>query len=121
MEEFDRLLAAGTGQLANASHSRVSPVGKAFAAAREAGINLYDYDLKHPGLAGAYLKACVTYLVISGKPFKGDVPSCGIDEETVSGVKELPVVIVGHEGDLRLADFLEPLGLSKRKERTGEE
>ena len=45
----------------------------------------------------------------------------GIDEETVSGVKELPVVIVGHEGDLRLADFLEPLGLSKRKERTGEE
>ena len=94
MEEFDRLLAAGTGQLANASHSRVSPVGKAFAAAREAGINLYDYDLKHPGLAGAYLKACVTYLVISGKPFKGDVPSCGIDEETAAKLRTIAESII---------------------------
>ena len=89
MDNFDHLLTEGTALLAKASHSLVSPVGQAFAAAREAGINLYDTDLKHPGPAGAYLKACVTYLVISGKAFKGDVPSCGLPEETAAKLRTI--------------------------------
>lgn len=80
LEEFDRLLDEGTTMLAAAAGSRKSLVGQAFTASRER-YQLLDTDTKHPGLAGAYLKACVVYLTISGKAFRGDVPCCGLPEE----------------------------------------
>ena len=91
LDRFDDLLRDGTATLAAVSHSGVSPVGQAFAAARAAGTpeGLYDYDSKHPGLAGAYLKACVTYLIISGRPFKGAVPSCGLPEDTAALLRQI--------------------------------
>ena len=96
MAEFDRLLTEGTQTLARVSRSQVSPVGQAFAAARAAGAapNLYDSDAKHPGLAGAYLKACITYLVITGKPFKGEVPSCQLPEEVAAKLRAIAESII---------------------------
>ena len=96
MERFDALLADGCRTLATVSRSEVSPVGQAFAAARSAGApeGLYDTDSKHPGLAGAYLKACVTCLVISGRPFKGAVPACGLPEEEASALRKIAETIV---------------------------
>ena len=91
LEEFDRLLAEGSAMLAAAGNCKVSPVGQAFAKARtqKAASTLYDTDAKHPGLAGAYLKACVTYLVISGKPFYGEVPSCGLPEDEAAKLRTI--------------------------------
>lgn len=96
MEEFDRLLSEGTNALAFAGNAKVSPVGQAFAAARAANAaeDLYTVDAKHPGLAGAYLKACVTYLLISGKTFKGDVPSCYLPEDTAAKLRSIAESII---------------------------
>lgn len=96
MDRFDALLRDGTTSLAAASHSKSSPVGQAFAAAREAGVTegLYDYDAKHPGLAGAYLKACVTCLIISGHPFSGNVPACGLPPQTAAELRRIAETIV---------------------------
>ena len=58
----------------------LSPIGKAFAKARnEYGFtSAYNYllytDNYHPHRYGAYLKACVNYLLLYGQPF-GDHPA----------------------------------------------
>lgn len=96
MDGFDLLLHRGSAALADACRGKVSPVGAAFGAARAASIRegLYDYDAKHPGLAGAYLKACVTCLVISRRPFSPDVPACGLPEQTAAELRRIAETIV---------------------------
>lgn len=96
MERFDSLLVEGTAKLAAAARADINPVGQAYAAARAAGApeGLYDTDLKHPGLAGAYLKACVTYLKLSHHRFKGDVPSCGLPEDVAANLRSIAQSIV---------------------------
>ena len=96
MERFDSLLVDGTRKLATSARADINPVGQAYAAARAAGApeGLYDTDAKHPGLAGAYLKACISYLKISGHRFKGDVPSCGLPEETAAALRSIAESIV---------------------------
>ena len=59
-------------------------VGMYIAMARQADregypeIGLYFPDEKHPSAEGAYLKACVEYLLLFGKRFSPDAPDCGI-------------------------------------------
>ncbi len=91
-DRFDSLLDEGTRKLASASHTSISPVGQAFAAVRnddDAPADLLGDDHKHQSLAGSYLKACVEYLLISGKPFKGDVPCCGLDGDTAGYLRSI--------------------------------
>ena len=57
-------------------------------------VNLLADDDKHPSLAGAYLKACVTYLVLSGRRFKGSVPSCGLAEEDAKSLRSIAESVV---------------------------
>jgi len=91
LENFDALLADGTAALALAGRADVNPVGPAFAAVRADGspVNLFFPDNKHQGLAGSYLKACVTYLKISGKAFHGTVPSCGLPESDAAYLRSI--------------------------------
>ena len=91
--EFDRLLEEGSWLLAEAGVGDKIPVGKAFVAARER-VELLGSDAKHPGLAGAYLKACVTCLVFTGKPFTGDVPTCGLSAEDAAYLRRTAEDIV---------------------------
>lgn len=79
LEEFDRMLDEGTTMLASSAGTLKTLVGQAFAAARDE-VKLLDKDDKHQSLAGSYLKACVTYLTISGRHFKGYVPTWGLPE-----------------------------------------
>ena len=90
-ERFDALLADGASKLALAGHAGVNPVGPAFAAVRADGapVDLFFPDSKHQNLAGSYLKACVCYLTISGKPFHGAVPSCGLPEEDAAYLRSI--------------------------------
>lgn len=81
LEEFDSMLDKGAAMLAAAAGAEVSYVGRAFAASTKANPDLLvlDHDYKHQSLAGSYLKACVTWLTISGKTrFEGPVPNCGL-------------------------------------------
>lgn len=79
MENFDALMADGTSRLVrNAEESfpghefGISPLAGAFDIVRNgnSGIDLYCGDRKHPSIYGAYLKACVNYLMIFGGKFQ---------------------------------------------------
>ena len=96
LDRFDALLADGASKLALAGHASVSPVGPAFAAVRADGspVDLFFPDRKHQGLAGSYLKACVIYLIISGKPFHGPVPSCGLSDQDAAYLRSIAEKIV---------------------------
>lgn len=85
---FDSLLEEGTSMLIEKAAEAFpetefifSPIGRAFAEVRRtssvrdnqspddsktSGINLYDKDNKHQSIYGAYLKACVNYLILFG-------------------------------------------------------
>ena len=79
---FDEMLWKGSTALADEDKdiNWLSPIGKAFAKARnEYGFtSAYNYllytDNYHPHRYGAYLKACVNYLLLYGQPF-GDHPA----------------------------------------------
>ena len=88
LEEFDRLLDEGTDKLAASAGTLKSLVGQAFAAARSE-FKLLDKDDKHQSIAGSYLKACVTYLTISGRHFKGYVPTWGLPEADAARLRAI--------------------------------
>lgn len=95
-DAFDALLVQGTQRLAELSQTLVSPIGKAFAKARQErpDINLYHPDNKHQSDYGTYLKVCVNYLLIYGKPFKGQVASCGMDPEKCAYLQKIAEQVV---------------------------
>ena len=79
LEEFDNLMADGTSRLIRnaemafpANEFEISPIAKAFAIVRDgdSGIDLYTEDGKHQSVYGAYLKACVNYLMMFGGKFQ---------------------------------------------------
>ena len=80
-ENYANLLAAGTVSLAEAANDIVSPIGTAFKNVRNgsSGINLYHTDDYHQGPYGAYLKACVNYLVLYKTRFGAHPADCGLD------------------------------------------
>jgi len=80
-ENFDNLLLSGSLSIAKSIGSPVSPIGQAFKLARERHpeIELYHSDVKHQGPYGAYLKACVNYLVLYGEPFGSTPADCGLN------------------------------------------
>ena len=78
-EAFDEALQKGTEQLAPAMGADISPIGNAFILGRELGLPLYWTDDFHQNYLGAYLKACVNYLVLFGEPFTGEVSNWGQD------------------------------------------
>ena len=80
-DNFDNLLASGTASLAEAADDMVSPIGRAFQEVRKgtSGINLYHTDDYHQGPYGAYLKACVNYLVLYKTRFGSNPADCGLD------------------------------------------
>lgn len=86
---FDEALTQGAAMIAKAAHCAVSPIGPAFAAAREQGVGLYHADEKHQGEYGAYLKACVNYLTVYGKPFSGSVSDCNLPAETAAVLRSI--------------------------------
>lgn len=97
LDEFDKMMRKGTARIAGANKGMVSPIGKAFAICREErpDINLYSKDSVHQSVYGAYLKACVNYLVLFHTPFAGDVPACGLDAEKAAFLRNVAMRTVG--------------------------
>jgi len=92
-EKIDSLLRKGCGMVLedNNGINAVSPIGQAFQKARENGLDIYDPDNHHQNCNGAYLKACVNYLML----FDGEINEaledidCGLDHNTAMSLRKL--------------------------------
>lgn len=102
---FDRLLLSGSLSIAKTIGAPVSPIGQAFKMAREKHpeIDLYHTDIKHQGPYGAYLKACVNYLVLYGEKFSGMPADCGLNPSYTAKLRSVAeAVVLGHEKDYNI-------------------
>lgn len=102
LKNFDQLLRDGSKKMAKKAHTKVSPIGEAFAIARaeRPDIELLDPDKKHQSALGTYLKSCVNYLLIYGEAFHGDVANCGYDAASCAYLRSVAerVVLKGEKG-----------------------
>ena len=99
---FESYNAAGARAMAEAAGTWVSPIGVAFRIVREgtSGINLYHTDNKHQSVYGAYLKACVNYLVLYGEAFGSSPADCGIEPSKAAYLRSVAEqVVLGHENE----------------------
>ena len=88
---FTDLLDEGAHKLAEMNRASVSPIGDAFEIVynENKDIRLYDTDNKHQSHYGAYLKACVNYLVVTGEAFSGTVATCGLEKEKAEYLQKI--------------------------------
>ena len=95
-DEFDKYQWMGSVALANECKeiNWIAPLGRAFSIARkEQGFTEeYNYlqytDNYHPNNYGAYLKACVYYLIMFGEHF-GDAPAdCSVDSVNAKKLRD---------------------------------
>ena len=94
-ERFDKALYGGGMLIADACDIWISPIGRAYIKAREKGVSLYrSDDNKHPALTGAYLKACVNYLMIFGEAFDSNAPDLGLDAATAATLRSVAEEVV---------------------------
>lgn len=99
---FEAYNSAGAKAMAQAAGAWVSPIGPAFRQVREggSGINLYYTDNKHQSDWGAYLKACVNYLVLFGERFGSDPADCGLNPDRAAYLRSVAEqVVLGNESD----------------------
>lgn len=99
---FETYNDAGAKAMAKAAGTWVSPIGPAFRQVREggSGINLYYSDSKHLSEYGAYLKACVNYLVLFGERFGADPADCGLNPDKAAYLRSVAEqIVLGNEGD----------------------
>lgn len=94
-EAFDGALQRGSEILGPAMGAELSPIGNAFILAREAGLDLYHTDHFHQNFTGAYLKACVNYLVLFREPFNGEVADYCLDPAVAAKCREIAEKVTG--------------------------
>jgi len=96
LKNFDKLLEKGSKALCKATDAEMSPIGRAYALSRELypDIPLYAADDKHQSVYGAYLKACVNYLLIFGEPFGEGVSDCNLEAGTAAKLRSVASKII---------------------------
>lgn len=77
--------------------SKISPIADAFDIVRNErpDINMYHTDSYHQSKEGSYLKSCVNYLMLFGKPFGENPADCLVDKDVAAylrGVAERVVL-----------------------------
>lgn len=88
-DSFDNYLVEGCKAIAKQTGCTRSPICEAFAKARKAGFDLYFTDSKHQGDYGAYLKACVDYLVVYGGAFYDSTSDCNLPARAAERLREI--------------------------------
>lgn len=104
-EELEKNLVKGVKMMARKGHSWISPIGEAFMLVEKEHpeIKLLGKDDKHQSPEGSYLKACVNYLVITGKKFEGEPWNGDISPEVASILRNAAErTVLGHEGRYRI-------------------
>ena len=106
LELFDKALQGGALLVADATDTWLSPINEAFKQARAAGItDLLHTDNKHPNRNGAYLKACVNYLLLYGEAFDANVPDCLVSAATAAKLRSIAeTVVLGNINSFRNPD-----------------
>lgn len=102
LANFDKLLAEGTMTMAKSISSWISPIGQAFTLCRSKypAIKLNYTDDKHQSNEGAYLKACVNYLVLFGEKFDSNVSNCDLDPADAAKLRAIAEeVVLGNESN----------------------
>lgn len=102
---LDHHLGKGASEIARKADVWLSPIGIGFNTVRSErpDIDLFEPDAKHQSAAGSYLKCCINYLVLTGKPFTGEVATCGIDPDTAAYLREAAQrTVLGHEKEYRI-------------------
>ena len=88
------------GPAEDANINWLSPIGKAFAKARNdyGFTDAYNYllytDNYHPQRYGAYLKACVNYLILFGEPFGPAPADCDVPPADAAKLRAAAEAIV---------------------------
>ena len=74
----------------------VSPISEAFRIVRDErhDINLYHTDKHHQSVYGSYLKSCVNYLVLYGKPFGSSPADCNLDPQVTAYLRSVAERVV---------------------------
>lgn len=103
-EEFDRNLVVGTRLYLKAMNKAlkklgmkpmdcISPIGDAFAIVRaeRPDIVLLRSDNHHQSEFGAYLKACVNYIIIYGGTFSPATATCDLDPQTCKYLQDVAI------------------------------
>lgn len=95
-EKLDCLLKKGSEMLQDEVDANiwVSPIGLGFRVGREEGLNLLYTDDRHQNRAGAYMKACINYLLIYGERFTSDVSDCAVDAATAAKIRQIAERVV---------------------------
>lgn len=95
-DALERYLEKGSKALSKKAGLPLSPIGRGFTLVRKErpDIQMFEPDMKHQSAAGSYLKCCINYLVISGKPFSGEVATCGLDADTAAYLRSVALRIV---------------------------
>lgn len=95
-ESLDYHLGRGAAKMARKARTGLSPIGDAFNLAMKIWPEgkLLGPDNHHQSLEGAYLKACVNYLLIARKPFSGTPASCGVNPEVASFLRAIAQQVV---------------------------
>lgn len=93
MQEY---VTAGTELMCEASGAGMTLLGKAWEKVRaeRPDIEMYHTDNHHPSYAGSYLKACVNYLTLSGRPFGPAPADCLLDSGTAAYLRSVAESIV---------------------------
>ena len=96
-ERLERLLEQGAKMLAEQLSEYniiVSPIGKGFTTGREQNLKLLHSDNRHQSREGAYMKACINYLLIYKQPFTQSVSDCGVKAQTAQIIRDIAEHVV---------------------------
>jgi hypothetical protein len=103
--KLDEHLGRGAAAIARKADVWLSPIGLGFNTVRaeRPDINLFEPDAKHQSAEGSYLKCCINYLVLTGKPFHGEVATCGVAPEIAAYLRKVAErTVLGHEKEYRI-------------------
>ena len=103
--DLDWYLDKGAAEIARKADVWMSPIGIGFNTVRaeRPDINLFEPDAKHQSAAGSYLKCCINYLILAGKPFTDNVATCGVEPEAAAYLRKVAErTVLGHEKEYRI-------------------
>ena len=109
-DRLDYLLKVGAEKLQQDVEPKgimISPIGLGFRVAREQRINLLFTDNRHQSRVGAYMKACINYLLVYKTRFTPSVSNCGVDAELAQKVRDIAERVI-FEGVEEHYDFEQP-------------
>lgn len=96
MKTYVKYTLKGTRRIAKAIGGEISNISDAFFLAQKerSDFDILAADGSHPSKYGAYLKSCVNYLTIYGKPFGQSPADCGIEPEIAAYLRSVAERIV---------------------------